>query len=86
MTENIEGILCSGMPLGLCIVEFLGCVFKFHNALPFRICGPRVDVPNSNIKYFGHIYSNGLWFGVDLRMDTKKTSVSKRLDYMHKMC
>jgi hypothetical protein len=34
--------------------------------------------------YSRHLYLSGMWLGVDLRMDTRKTSVSKRLDCLLK--
>ena len=33
---------------------------------------------------FGHLYLYGGWSGMDLRTDTKKTSLKKRLDYVFK--
>lgn len=46
-----------------------------------------VDVIKSNPPCFGHLYINGVWFGVDLGVDTiLKTRAEKRLDYIIKIC
>ena len=33
----------------------------------------KVDVPNSMPDLTGHLYLSGVWLGVNLKMDTKKT-------------
>ena len=33
-----------------------------------------------------HLCVSDIWLGVNLRMDTKKTRVEKRLEYMLKNC
>lgn len=56
-------------------------VVNFH---PLHMDGK--SEPNSVTYYnWTHLYSSGVWLGVDLRMDTKRC-VYIRLDYVPKIC
>lgn len=47
----------------------------------------KVDVPNSNTTTInGDLILNGMWLGVNLRMNTKMTYVHKRLNYILIIC
>jgi hypothetical protein len=35
-------------------------------------------------QLFGYLYINGMWFNVEIKRDTNKTYVEKRLDYVPK--
>ena len=37
----------------------------------------KVDVSNSMSNLTGHLYLSGVWLGVNLQMDTKKTCVER---------
>ena len=45
----------------------------------------KVDVLNTMPDLTGHLYLSGVGLGVNLKMDTKKTCVEKRLVYVLKI-
>lgn len=47
---------------------------------------PKINVPNLVTFLIGHLQFSGVWLGMDLRTNTKKTCTLKKLDYVLKIC
>jgi hypothetical protein len=84
VTLNLDFVLKTYTPKQLLINKQLQMRLHKTNELEVPTVGS--TTPNQYLILKGHLYLSSVWLVVNLRMDTRKICVEKRLDYMLNIC